>query len=284
MLVTVNTLLRRAQKEGYAVGAFNTYNLETTRAITCAAEAQNAPVIVQLGSGALKYAGHEALTALALAEARHAKIPVAVHLDHCTNLDEIAACVELGFTSVMVDGSTLPFAENIALTCQAVGVAHAKGVSIEAELGSIIGREDRAGAHDASARMTDPVQAEEFVCATKVDALAVAVGNVHGFYRGEPKLDVARLAEIRRRVSIPLVLHGASGLPDAQITQAIAHGICKFNVNTEIRVAFFDSLAKAFAQARQTYDLPTLLNPTIEAMQQVVEAKIELFGCAGKAL
>jgi tagatose 1,6-diphosphate aldolase GatY/KbaY len=132
--------------------------------------------------------------------------------------------------------------------------------------------------------MTDPVQAEEFVCATKVDALAVAVGNVHGFYRGEPKLDVARLAEIRRRVSIPLVLHGASGLPDAQITQAIAHGICKFNVNTEIRVAFFDSLAKAFAQARQTYDLPTLLNPTIEAMQQVVEAKIELFGCAGKAL
>ncbi len=284
MLTSSSKLLRRAQKEGYAVGAFNTYNLEITRAILRAAEARRAPVIVQLGSGALKYAGTEALGALVLAEAHQAKIPVAVQLDHSTEIDEITACIKLGFSAVMIDGSALSLDGNIALTRRAVRIARAKRVSVEAELGSIVGEEDCAGAHAAHAAMTDPAQAAEFVHATRVDALAVAIGNVHGFYRGKPKLDMARLRKIRKHVSVPLVLHGASGLSADAIQRSISLGVCKFNVNTEIRVAFIEALAETLPKARRTYDLPALFAPVIEGMQRVVEEKIAMFGSEGKAV
>lgn len=282
MLVSMAELLVVAQREGYAVGAFNTYNLEITRAILAAAEAQRAPVIVQVGSSALKYGGREALTALVLAEARRSPVPVAVHLDHSTKLDEIRWCVDQGFTSVMIDGSALPLADNITLTHQAIAIARPQGVTVEAELGSIVGEEDRAAEREAVG-LTNSAQAEQFVQATGVDALAVAVGNVHGFYKGEPRLDTARLDEIHRRVPIPLVLHGASGLPDAAIQRSIQGGVCKFNVNTEIRVALFTALADTLPRVHAQYDVPGLFTPSITAMQAVVEEKIRLFGSAGKA-
>ena len=282
MLVPMAELLAAAQREGYAVGAFNTYNLEITRAILAAAEAQRAPVIVQVGSSALRYAGREALTALVLAEARRSPVPVAVHLDHSAKLGEIRWCVEQGFTSVMIDGSALPLAENIALTREAVAIARPHGVTVEAELGSIVGEEDRAAEREAVG-LTSPAQAEQFVQATAVDALAVAVGNVHGFYKGEPKLDTARLDEIHRCVPVPLVLHGASGLPDAAIQRSIQGGVRKFNVNTELRVALFTALADTLPRIHAHYDVPGLFTPAIAAMQAVVEEKIRLFGSAGKA-
>ena len=282
MLVPMVELLTAAQREGYAVGAFNTYNLEITRAILAAVEAQRAPVIVQVGSSALKYAGREALTALVLAEARRSPVPVAVHLDHSTTLDEIRWCVEQGFTSVMIDGSALPLADNIALTRQAVALARPHGVTVEAELGSIVGEEDRAAEREAVG-LTTPQQAEEFAQATAVDALAVAVGNVHGFYRGEPKLDAARLDDIHCCVPVPLVLHGASGLPDAAIQRSIQGGVRKFNVNTEIRVALFTALADSLPRVHAQYDVPGLFASARQAMQAVVEEKITLFGSAGKA-
>lgn len=284
MLVTANKLLRRAQKGGYAVGAFSTYNLEITRAILRAAEARKAPVILQAGSGALEYAGREALGALMVSEARRAKVPVAVQLDHSTRLQEIAACIRLGFSSVMVDGSALTLARNIGFTRKAVALAHSRGVSIEGELGHITGDEDRAGRHDAHAAMTDPGEAERFARETKVDALAVSVGNVHGFYRGEPRLDIARLREIRKRVSVPLVLHGASGLPDRMIRDAIRAGVCKFNVNTEVRAAFFSAIARSLPKATKACDLSALFVPAIAAMQRVVEAKLAVFGSGDKGV
>lgn len=277
MLTSWSSLLRHAQERGYALGAFNTYNLEITQAITRAAQARHAPVIIATGSGALKYAGSEALASIALGHARAAKTPVAVHLDHCTKIKEIVACLRLGYTGVMIDGSPLPFGENVDLTRHAVEAARAHGASIEAELGAIVGEEDRTGSPAVIAPMTDPAQAEEFVRATGVDALAVAVGNVHGFYHGEPRLDFARLCEIRARVDIPLVLHGASGLPPDAIKQAIELGICKFNVNTEIRVALFSALRAQLAGNASDYDLPQVFGSAVTAMQLVIEEKIELF-------
>ncbi|MBI4786415.1 MAG: class II fructose-bisphosphate aldolase [Chloroflexi bacterium] len=276
MLTPWNALLRRAQERGYALGAFNTYNLEITQAILRAAEAKHAPVLIATGSGALKYAGSEALASIALGHARAATTSVAVHLDHCTSIEEIVACLRLGYTGVMVDGSALPFGENVDLTRRAVQAARAYGASIEAELGAIVGDEDRARTHETNAAMTDPAQAEEFVRATGVDALAVAVGNVHGFYRGEPRLDFDRLREIRALVDVPLVLHGASGLPPETIKQAIVLGVCKFNVNTEIRVALFDSLRAQLLESGD-YDLPKVFGTAVTAMQRVIEEKIEVF-------
>ena len=205
-----------------------------------------------------------------------------MHLDHGISIEEIAACLRLGYTGVMIDGSALAFGANVDLTRQAAETARAYGASIEAELGAIVGEEDRADAHAENAEMTDPAQAEEFVRATGVDALAVCVGNVHGFYRGEPRLDFVRLREIRARVNVPLVLHGASGLPPETIKQAIALGVCKFNVNTEIRVAFFDALRVGLASDSSQYDLPKLFSSAISAMQRVIEEKIELFGSASR--
>ena len=281
MLTPWNALLRRGQERGYALGAFNTYNLEITQAIVRAAEAKHAPVIIATGSGALKYAGRDALASIALLHARAAQLPTAVHLDHCTKIEEIVACLRLGYSGVMIDGSARPFGENVDLTREAVQAARAYGASIEAELGAIVGEEDRAGTNETNA-MTDPAQADEFVRETGVDALAVAVGNVHGFYRGEPHLDLARLREIRARVDVPLVLHGASGLPPETIKQAIALGVCKFNVNTEIRVAFFDSLRAQLLESSD-YDLPKVFGSAVTAMQRVIEEKIELFGSVGQA-
>ena len=239
MLLHGTDALKQAAAAGHALPGFVVYNLETVQGITAAAEAAGTPVLIQAGSSPFKHAGREALMRLALDAAQHSPARLGVHLDHSRDLAEITACLQAGYTSVMVDGSHLPFAENIALTREAVRRARDHGVWVEAELGALPGDEDvSTDAVATDAAMTDPVQAGEFVAATGVDALAVAVGNVHGLTRHQVRLDLDRLAAIQALVPVPLVLHGASGLPVEELHGALARGVAKVNVNAELRRAY----------------------------------------------
>ncbi|HDQ73524.1 MAG TPA: class II fructose-1,6-bisphosphate aldolase [Chloroflexi bacterium] len=277
MLVSSKELLLDAQKGGYAVGAFNTNNLEITHAIFQAAEALDAPILVQLSSGALKYAGIEFLPQIIRTHARLSTIPAAMHLDHGPDFETVMRCLRYGFTSIMRDASKHPFDENVAEIRRVVEAAHAVGVPVEAELGRLVGVEDHVVVSEREAAMTDPDQAAEFIQATGCDFLAVAIGNAHGFYKGEPKLDFDRLQAIRDQVDVPLVLHGASGIPDHQIRTAIELGICKINIDTEIRHAFAETVRRFQAENPEQIDPRKILGPAIEAMQAVVERKIALF-------
>ncbi|MGB9886607.1 MAG: class II fructose-1,6-bisphosphate aldolase [Moorellales bacterium] len=276
-------LLRRARQEGYAIGAFNASNLESVQAIVAAAQEERAPVILQVSQGALKYGGLPGLGALARAVADSAGVPVAVHLDHGTEVELIWQCLRAGFTSVMVDGSHLPLAENAALTRRVVEVAHASEVSVEAELGRIPGTEEEIRVEEREAYFTDPDEAAWFVKQTGVDSLAVAIGTAHGRYRGDPRLDFSRLREIAAKVEVPLVLHGCSGLADEAVRQAIALGVAKLNVDTELREAFVGALRQALAECPGETDPRKLLTPAREAVKAKVREKIRLFGSSGKA-
>lgn len=278
MLVSSKELLLDAQKNGYAVGAFNTNNLEITHAIFQAAEALDAPILVQLSSGALKYAGIKFLPQIVRTHAQLSPIPAAIHLDHGPDFETVMRCLRHGFTSIMRDASKLPFDENVAEIRRVVAAAHAVGVPVEAELGRLVGVEDHVVVSEREQVMTDPDQAAEFVQATGCDFLAVAIGNAHGFYKGEPKLDFDRLQAIRDTVDVPLVLHGASGIPDHQIRTAIDLGVCKINIDTEIRHAFAETVRKFQAENPEQIDPRKILGPAIEAMQAIVERKIALFG------
>ncbi len=283
MLVSSKNLLLEAQKGEYAVGAFNTNNLEITHAIFRAAVAQRAPVLLQLSSGAIKYAGVDFLPQIVQTHANLADVPAALHLDHGPDFDTVMLCLRYGFTSVMRDASKLPFDENVAEIRPVVAAAHAIGVPVEAELGRLVGVEDHVVVSEREQSMTDPDEAAAFVEATGCDFLAVSIGNAHGFYKGEPKLDFDRLQAIRDKVDVPLVLHGASGIPDHQIRTAIELGICKINIDTEIRHAFAQSVRRTLAEQPEQIDPRKILGPAIDAMQAVVERKIELFGSKGKA-
>lgn len=282
MLLPTAQLLKQAEAGEYAVGAFNTYNLVITRAIIKAAENCKAPVILQVGSAALKQAGREALAASMLAEAVRSPVPVAVHLDHSTQISDVDACLDLGFSSIMIDGSELSFNQNVALTIIATEKAHGLSRSVEAELGKIVGQEDVAGYH-LSGSPTDPAEAATFVEATGVDALAVCIGNVHGLYREAPALDFDRLSQICARVATPIVLHGASGLPDKTVREAIELGVRKMNVNTELRGALLGAFSHALPQAQNGYNVMELFAAGEAAVRDLVEEKIELFGGAGAA-
>lgn len=276
MLVAGSDLLARAAREGNAVGAFNTYNLEITRAIVAAAEAAGCPTMIAVGSGALGYGGFSPLSALVLAAAREASVPIAVHLDHSPDVDTVARCAAAGYTSLMIDGSHLPLEENIALSRAAVQAA--PGVAVEGELGGVAGEEESSGDQHTDIPMTDPAQAQRFVRETGVASLAVAIGNAHGFYKGEPRLDFDRLAAVRDAVDVPLVLHGASGIPDGDLRRAIALGVRKVNVNTETRAALFQSLEGSLRAGVPGYDVTRLFGPAVQAMQAGIEEKLRLFG------
>jgi fructose-bisphosphate aldolase class II len=282
MYVSSKEMLLAAQKGGYAVGAFNTNNLEISHAIFRAARAQQAPVIAQISSGAIKYAGIDFLPQIVATHARLAGIPAASHLDHGPDFERVMLCLRHGFTSVMRDASKLPYDENVAEIRKVVEAAHAVGVPVEAELGRLVGTEDHVVVTEREQAMTDPDQAADFVEATGCDFLAVAIGNAHGFYKGEPKLDFDRLQAIRDRVSIPLVLHGASGILDHQIRTAVGIGISKINIDTEIRYAFKKAVEKVMGERSEEIDPRKILGPAMDAMQDVVERKIELFGSKGK--
>lgn len=282
-LVSLEEVLRGAEAGKYAVGAFNCNNMEIVQAIGAAAANMQAPVVIQASQGAIKYAGLAYVTALIRVAAEDARVPVVMHLDHGTSFSQVMGCIRAGFTSVMFDGSALSLEENIAVTRRVVEVAHAVGVSVEAELGRIGGAEDGVAASEREAFFTDPDQAATFVAATGVDALAVAVGTAHGRYKGEPRLDFDRLQAIDAVVEVPLVLHGSSGVPDALVRRAIALGVRKVNIDTNIREAFVRAVRGALDASPDEIDPRRVLRPAREAMQKVIEEKMQVFGCAGRA-
>jgi len=276
-------LLQEADKGRYAVGAFNANNMEIVQAIIEAAQEESAPVILQASQGAVKYAGIEYIVGMVKVAAEKATVPVVLHLDHGTSFEQIVQCVRYGFSSVMIDGSKYSLEENIALTKKVIDVARPAGLSIEAELGKIGGTEDDISVDERDALMTIPQEAAYFAEQTNVDALAIAIGTAHGPYKGIPKLDFNRLEEINKLVATPLVLHGASGVPDEAITKAISQGICKVNIDTQLRQAFVAGVKKVLEANPKEIDPRKVLGPAKDAMKAVVKEKMRLFGCSGKA-
>lgn len=281
--VTLREVLQNAQQEGYAVGAFNANNMEIVKAIMEAAVEERSPVILQASQGALRYAGLNYITAMVRAAAEEADVPVVLHLDHGTSFEQTMLCLRYGFSSVMFDGSRYPLEENIARTAKVAEVAHAMGATVEGELGKIGGTEDDISVDEREAFFTDPAEAEQFVRETGIDALAVAIGTAHGPYKGEPVLDFERLAAIKKVVPVPLVLHGASGVPAESIRKAIELGVCKINIDTELRQAFVRGVQRVIREHPDEIDPRKILGPAKEAMKAVVKEKMRLFGCAGRA-
>ncbi|NLK07288.1 MAG: ketose-bisphosphate aldolase [Firmicutes bacterium] len=281
-LVSAKVLLDHAQTEGYAVPAFNCHHLVDFQGILAAAELEAAPVIVMVTESTIRFAGFPYIRGLAAAAAETVNIPFALQLDHGRCLKHVVKSVQYGFTSVMFDGSLLPWEENIHLTSQAKDIAHMAGMSIEGELGQIPGTEDDIALSEQEAQMTDPDLVSDFVKRTQVDALAVAIGTAHGLYKGEPKLDFQRLQAIRSATDVPLVLHGGTGVPDDIIRQAIELGIAKVNVGTDLRVTYVDTLKNALENGNFLDPRP-LLNLAKKEVINIVQDKIHLFGADGKA-
>ncbi|KAG0460043.1 hypothetical protein HPP92_023171 [Vanilla planifolia] len=277
---TTKDLLLNAENGGYAVGAFNVYNIEGVEAVVSAAEDQRSPAILQIHPGALKQAGLP-LVACCLSAAEHAKVPITVHFDHGCSKVELIEALELGFDSLMVDGSNLPFKENISLTKYISVLAHGKGMMIEAELGRLSGSEDDLTVEEYESRLTNVALAQEFIDETHLDALAVCIGNVHGKYpaRGpDLRLDLLKdLRSITLQKGVSLALHGASGLPAQVIKDCINLGVRKFNVNTDVRMAYLESLRKP------NKDLLHVMASAKQAMKAVIVEKMQLFGSSGKA-
>ncbi len=282
-LVPITDLLKKARAGGYAVGAFNCNNMEIVQAIIAAAEAERSPVIMQASQGAIKYAGLDYITGMAKIAAEKATVPVALHIDHGTSFEQVMQCIRAGFSSVMIDGSKLPLQENIALTKKVIEVAHAVGVSVEAELGKIGGTEDDIHVSEKDAMFTNPEEARIFVQETGVDALAIAIGTAHGQYKGVPELDFARLEKIRSLIDTPIVLHGSSGVPAEAIQQAIKLGVCKVNIDTNIREAFVLACRQALESDPDEIDPRKALGPARDAATAVIREKIRIFGSNGKA-
>ena len=281
MIVPTSRLLQAAQAERYAIGAFNVYNMEGVKAVFAAAEAENSPVILQLHPSALRYGGVP-LVSLSIEAARQSSVPAVVHLDHSTSIADIQTALRFGFNSVMADGSHLDFQQNLDFTRKIVELAHTQNILVEAELGRLSGTEDGLSVADYEARLTDPALAAEFSQTTGIDLLAVCIGNVHGEYRTEPHLDFPRLERIHHQVDIPLVLHGASGLPEEVISRSVELGVRKINVNTEVRNAYINSLKNSLGRAVKL-DLIDMMQASVAAMQAVVAAKIQLFGSSNQA-
>jgi len=283
MLVTGKEILDKAHKEGYAVGAFNINKMEILQAVIAAAEEERSPVIIQTSEVAIKYAGIDYLSAMVHLAANKATVPVALHLDHGTTYETIIKCIANGYTSVMIDGSHHSLEENIKVTSEIIKIAHAAGISVEAELGRLGGVEDNISVDEKDARFTDPDEAVQFVKETGVDYLAIAIGTAHGKYKGKPELDFERLATIKKRLNMPIVLHGASGVPEEDIRKAISYGINKINIDTDIRVAFTEGIKSVLTSKPEEFDPRKICGPAREEMKKVVQAKMRLFGCAGKA-
>lgn len=259
-----------------AICGFDFINLEYVKAIVAGAEELDTPVILMVTEGGVKYAGLEYVAALGKAAAQKTKLPVALHLDHCTNFDTMVQAIRYGFSSVMIDASKLPFAENLAITKEVVKVAHAAGVSVESELGRIGGKEDNISTSKSEEAYTDPEEAARFVAETNIDCLAVAIGTAHGLYKGEPNLNLDRLKQIRAVVDVPLVLHGGSDLPDETVRETVRLGIRKFNVWTDLAVAQMAEIRRTLAANPDLNDPRKLFGPSQKAIQEIVKKKINL--------
>lgn len=282
MLVSGKEVLLDAQKQGYAVGAFNVENMEMVQAVVEAAEEMHAPVILQTTPSTVKYAGVDYYYANVAAAAKQASVPVVMHLDHGNSFELAVQAFRAGYTSIMIDGSKKEFEENIALSRSVARVCQAAGVSVEAELGKVGGKEDELeGGEDNP--YTDPGEAARFVEETGVDSLAVAIGTAHGIYKGEPKIDVERLKAIWEKVSIPLVLHGTSGVPDETVRRCIEAGICKVNYATDLRIAFTRGVKKLLEEAPDIIDPKKYCSEGREEVKRYVMNRIALCGSGHKA-
>lgn len=278
-LQTTVDMLKKAQAGCYAVGAFNVENMEMAQAVIRAADTMRAPVIVQTTPGTLRYSSPETFFGIVASLAKYCSVPVAMHLDHGDSFELSKICRDAGYTSLMIDGSLLPYEENITLTRSVVGMAD--GLPIEAELGTVGGKEDGRGA--GCAVYTDPLQALDFVTRTGISSLAVGIGTSHGIYKGEPRLDIDRLSEIRKYVGIPLVLHGTSGVPHEQVRACIERGICKVNYATELRIAFTEGVKSLMCESPDAYDPKKYLSSGRERVFSLVCELISLLGSDGKA-
>ncbi|HQD06035.1 MAG TPA: class II fructose-1,6-bisphosphate aldolase [Bacillota bacterium] len=307
-IVTSTEMFKKAYEGGYAIGAFNVNNMEIIQGITEAAKEVRAPLILQVSAGARKYANHTYLMKLIEAAIIETDLPVCIHLDHGDSFELCKACIDGGFTSVMIDGSFLPFEENVRLTKQVVDYAHSKGVVVEGELGRLAGIEDDVNVSDQEAAFTDSAQAEEFVERTGVDSLAIAIGTSHGAFKfkGEPRLRFDILEEIQRRMpGFPIVLHGASsvipeyveminqyggdlagakGVPEEMLRKAASMAVCKINIDSDLRLAFTATIRKYLAENPGHFDPRQYLGPARTAIKEMVKHKIiNVLGCDGKA-
>ncbi|MDK2614462.1 tagatose bisphosphate family class II aldolase [Vibrio vulnificus] len=281
-LISSREMLKRAQLGGYAVPAFNIHNLETVQVVVETASEMGSPVILAGTPGTYDYAGTDYLISICKEAAHKHSIPLVLHLDHHEDLQDIRNKVEHGIRSVMIDGSHHAFDQNIDIVRSVVQYCNRFDASVEAELGRLGGQEDDLIVDSADALMTDPTSAAEFVRRTGIDSLAVAIGTAHGLYKAEPKLDFARLEKIRSVVDIPLVLHGASGVPDEMVRRCIELGVCKVNVATELKIAFADAVKGHFAEHPEANDPRKYITPGKAAMKRVVMDKIRMCGSEGK--
>lgn len=275
-LVTFKEMMNKAQKEGYAVGAFNVENMEMVKAVLAAASELHAPVILQTTPSTIAYGTAETYAAMVKAEAKRVEVPVCLHLDHGNSYELAVQAIEAGYSSVMIDGSKEEFEENISITKKVAEYAHGKGIAVEAELGRVGGKEDDLEAEADT--NTDANQAAEFAARTGVDSLAVAIGTAHGFYQGVPVLNKERLSEIREKVDIPLVLHGASGLSDEEVRECIKRGICKVNFATELRAAYTGAVKKLLAEHPEIYDPKKLGKAGMAAVTELVKQRMQVLG------
>lgn len=279
--VTSEKMLLDAQKGGYAVGAFNVENMEMVMAVIAAAEELKAPLMLQTTPSTVKYAGLDMYLANVKTAAKKAKVPVCMHLDHGDSFDLAMQALRVGYSSIMIDGSHNVFEENIAVTKAVTDACRPSKVPVEAELGKVGGKEDDLDGGNGG--YTDPMEAKEFVERTGVGSLAVAIGTAHGVYKGEPKLDLDRLAEIRKVVSIPLVLHGASGLSEEAVKESIKRGICKVNFATELRIAYTDGVKEFLAANPDAFDPKKYGKVAMEHVKEIVKLRMNMCGCDGKA-
>ena len=281
-LVTTKEMLLKAQKENYAVGAFNVENMEMVQAVLAAAEELQAPVIMQTTPSTVKYAGLDFYYANVKAAAERASVPVAIHLDHGSSFELAMQALRTGYTSIMIDGSHGDFESNVKLSKSVVDMCKSSGIAVEAELGKVGGKEDDLDGGDGDI-YTDPLEAKEFVERTGVDSLAIAIGTAHGMYKGEPKLDLDRLSAIREVVSVPLVLHGGSGIPDSKVQEAIRRGICKVNYATELRIAYTDGIKKYLSENPDAIDPKKYNKAGFDEVKKFVKEKMRVCGCENKA-
>jgi len=280
-LVTTKDILKKAQEGKYAVGAFNVENMEMVMAVISAAEEMNSPVIMQTTPSTVKYAGLDYFLANAKVAASRSKVPVVMHLDHGSSFELASEAFRAGYTSIMIDGSHSSFEDNIKISKAVVDMCKSSGIAVEAELGKVGGKEDDLDGGDGG--FTDPKEAKLFVEKTGVDSLAVAIGTAHGLYKGEPKLDLDRLSQIKEVVSIPLVLHGGSGIPDSKVQESIKRGICKVNYATELRIAFTKGVTKYLEENKDTIDPKKYNKSGMEEVKQFVKEKIKVCGCENRA-
>ncbi|GAA0752392.1 D-tagatose-1,6-bisphosphate aldolase subunit GatY [bioreactor metagenome] len=282
-ILSTREMLKKAQREGYAVPAFNIHNLETLQVVVETAAELQSPVILAGTPSTIDYAGGEYIVAMAQVAAKKHNIPIAIHLDHFEDVEEIKHYVNMGFNSTMIDASHSSYEDNIKTVKEVVEYAHKYDATVEAELGRLGGQEDDLVVDEKDAMYTNPQQAKEFVEKTGIDSLAIAIGTAHGLYKGEAKLDFDRLKEIRDMVDVPLVLHGASDVPDELVKKAISLGICKVNVATDLKIPFSDAVKKFFNEHPDANDPRKYMTPGKEAMKKIVEHKIMVCGSNGKA-